>query len=48
MDLDHGDWGIDALEAMDADPGEVFVSARRAADAWWAFLDEREAARPVD
>jgi pyrroloquinoline-quinone synthase len=48
MDLDHGDWGIDALEAMDADPGEVFVSARRAADAWWAFLDEREAARPVE
>ena len=48
MDLDHGDWGIDALQAMDADPGEVFVSARRAADAWWAFLDEREAARPID
>jgi pyrroloquinoline quinone (PQQ) biosynthesis protein C len=48
MDLDHGDWGIDALEAMDADPGEVFVSARRAADVWWAFLDEREAARPVE
>lgn len=48
MDLDHGDWGIDALESMDADPGEVFASARRAADAWWAFLDEREAARPVD
>ena len=48
MDLDHGDWGIDALEALHADPGAVFTAARCAADAWWAFLDEREAARPAD
>jgi pyrroloquinoline-quinone synthase len=47
MDVEHGDWGIDALEALHAQPGDVLASARRAADAWWAFLDEREAERPI-
>jgi pyrroloquinoline-quinone synthase len=46
MDVEHGDWGIDALEALQAEPDKVFGSARRAADAWWAFLSEREAAKP--
>jgi pyrroloquinoline-quinone synthase len=43
MDADHGDWAVEALARMDADPAEVADAARRAADAWWALLDEREA-----
>lgn len=47
MDADHGDWAIDALAQLDADPVVVHKAAKRAADAWWAFLDEREANAPV-
>jgi pyrroloquinoline quinone (PQQ) biosynthesis protein C len=47
MDADHGDWAIDALARLDADPALVADAAKRAADAWWTFLDEREAAAPV-
>ena len=43
MDADHGDWAIEALALMDADPQVVAEASRRAADAWWALLDEREA-----
>jgi pyrroloquinoline-quinone synthase len=43
MDADHGDWSIEALALLDADPVEVASASRRAADAWWALLDEREA-----
>jgi hypothetical protein len=32
---------------LGAYPSEVADSARRGADAWWAFLDEREAQAPV-
>ncbi|MGO8871654.1 MAG: iron-containing redox enzyme family protein [Acidimicrobiales bacterium] len=47
MDADHGRWAVEALALLDADPRSVEVSARRAADAWWAVLDERQAAAPV-
>ena len=47
MDTDHGEWTIDALELLGADPAEVATAARRAADAWWALLDERQAEAPV-
>jgi pyrroloquinoline-quinone synthase len=47
MDADHGDWAIDALAQLDADPDVIANAAKRAADAWWAFLDEREANAPV-
>ena len=47
MDADHGDWAIEALTQLDADPDVVADAARLAADAWWAFLDEREADAPV-
>jgi hypothetical protein len=30
--------------AAGGEPATVATAARRAADAWWAFLDEREAA----
>jgi pyrroloquinoline-quinone synthase len=43
MDADHGDWTIDALTQCEADRTLTYDAARRAADAWWAFLDEREA-----
>jgi pyrroloquinoline quinone (PQQ) biosynthesis protein C len=42
MEADHGDWALDALALLGADPLDVTDAARRGADAWWAFLDERE------
>jgi pyrroloquinoline-quinone synthase len=42
----HADWSIDALATLDADPAVVRTAARAAADAWWSFLDEREALAP--
>ena len=47
MDSDHGDWAVEALALLHADPDVVAEAARRAADAWWALLDEREAEAPV-
>jgi len=47
IDQDHGAWIVDALAALDADPDDVRDAAGAAASAWWAFLDEREAAAPV-
>ena len=47
MDVDHGDWALDALARLDADPAVVANAAKRGADAWWALLDEREADAPV-
>jgi pyrroloquinoline-quinone synthase len=44
MDGDHARWGIEALAALDVPEGRVIGAARSAADAWWAFLDEREVA----
>src|ERR1700728_2773441 len=46
MDADHGDWALETLADMGADPAAVGVVARTAADAWWALLDEREAEAP--
>lgn len=39
---DHAAWTLDALNALDPDSNEVRNSVRRIAEAWWAFLDERE------
>jgi pyrroloquinoline quinone (PQQ) biosynthesis protein C len=39
---DHARWTLEAIEALDADLAEVEGAARRIADAWWSFLDERE------
>jgi pyrroloquinoline-quinone synthase len=49
MDQDHARWGIEALAALNAPESRLLDAARTAADAWWAFLDEREvaAALPV-
>jgi pyrroloquinoline-quinone synthase len=43
MDADHGEWAVEALALLGADEAEVTEASRRAADAWWALLDEREA-----
>ncbi|MGH7748645.1 MAG: iron-containing redox enzyme family protein [Candidatus Dormibacteria bacterium] len=43
MDRDHAVWAVDALAQLEQ--AEAAISAARAAaDAWWAFLDERESA----
>ena len=47
LEADHGDWAIEALLTLGADPAPVEQWARRGADAWWAFLDEREAEAPA-
>jgi pyrroloquinoline-quinone synthase len=44
MDDDHARWGIEALAALDVPESRLVGAARSAADAWWAFLDDREAA----
>ncbi len=46
MDALHGEWTVDALGLCGAAPSDAFGAARRAADAWWALLDEREAEAP--
>jgi pyrroloquinoline quinone (PQQ) biosynthesis protein C len=46
MDVDHAQWGIEALAALDIPERQVVGAARAAADAWWAFLDDRESAAP--
>jgi pyrroloquinoline-quinone synthase len=44
MDRDHGAWTIEAMESLeDADLGSMAKSIDHIADAWWGFLDEREA-----
>ena len=43
MDVDHGDWAVEALALLGADEAEVIEASCRAADAWWALLDERQA-----
>lgn len=46
MDADHGEWTLDALAHCGADAAATERAARQAADAWWAFLDERESEAP--
>ena len=41
MDRDHAEWAIDALAQLPHAEAAI-PAAREAADAWWAFLDERE------
>lgn len=47
MDDDHARWGIEALVAMETPTSTLIGAARSAADAWWAFLDDREAAAAI-
>jgi pyrroloquinoline quinone (PQQ) biosynthesis protein C len=43
----HGAWMLEALGIAADGPDQIVGPASAAADAWWAFLDEREAAAPV-
>jgi pyrroloquinoline-quinone synthase len=45
LDSDHADWALQALAEADANTDDVVDAAGAAADAWWSFLDEREALR---
>jgi pyrroloquinoline quinone (PQQ) biosynthesis protein C len=47
QEVAHADWSAEALAALDADPAVVQAAARVAADAWWAFLTEREELAPA-
>jgi pyrroloquinoline-quinone synthase len=47
MDHDHARWGVEALVALGTPERRLIGAARTAADAWWAFLDDREAAAPI-
>jgi pyrroloquinoline-quinone synthase len=47
QEVAHADWSVAALSDLSADPEVVGAAARVAADAWWSFLDEREALAPA-
>jgi pyrroloquinoline-quinone synthase len=47
-DRQHSEWIHRALDESPQTPGELAPFIRQAADAWWAFLDEREALVPTD
>jgi pyrroloquinoline quinone (PQQ) biosynthesis protein C len=42
VDVRHGEWALDALDSIASAPEDLGPWVRRAADAWWEFLDERE------
>ena len=44
IEADHATWTTDALRALDAPAETVEAWATASADAWWAFLDERQSA----
>jgi pyrroloquinoline quinone (PQQ) biosynthesis protein C len=47
QEVEHAGWSEAALADLGADAGAVQAAARLAADAWWSFLDEREALAPA-
>jgi pyrroloquinoline-quinone synthase len=47
QEADHAGWSTEALDSLGADAESVRTAARVSAEAWWSFLDEREAEAPV-
>jgi pyrroloquinoline-quinone synthase len=47
QEVAHAGWSSEALAVVDADAAVVQESARVAAEAWWAFLTEREELAPA-
>jgi pyrroloquinoline-quinone synthase len=48
VDVAHRQWALEALHELAGGSIEAAATGlRRGADAWWAFLDEREAAAPL-
>jgi pyrroloquinoline-quinone synthase len=43
----HANWTAEALDELNASPADVYRYAAASAEAWWSFLDEREASRQV-
>ena len=44
VDVRHTDWAVSTLSEISGTTQGLGTSLRQAADAWWAFLDEREVA----
>lgn len=44
LEAQHASWTADALEQLDAPAETVSAWATASAEAWWAFLDERQSA----
>jgi pyrroloquinoline-quinone synthase len=47
VDARHASWAMEALERSTVTSVEMIPGVRGAAEAWWAFLDERDALAPV-
>ena len=47
MEAEHATWSLDALALLCGEAGELSAPAIAAAQAWWGFLDEREALAPA-
>jgi pyrroloquinoline-quinone synthase len=45
LDTDHAAWALEALAQSGVPAGVLGETMRATADAWWLFLDEREAQR---
>jgi pyrroloquinoline-quinone synthase len=45
LDNDHAAWALEALAQSGVSAGVLGTTMRATADAWWLFLDEREAQR---
>lgn len=43
LDADHAAWAAEAISRLSFEEEELFGAARRANQAWWSFLDAREA-----
>lgn len=43
LDVDHAEWATEALAASGATAEEAYEGSRKIAQAWWNFLDERNA-----
>jgi pyrroloquinoline-quinone synthase len=43
VDARHAEWAWSALDDLADAPAQITAAVQRAADAWWGFLDEREA-----
>jgi hypothetical protein len=43
IEVDHADWTLTALSALNPNVEEARAAAILIAKAWWSFLDEREA-----
>lgn len=43
LEGDHAGWTMEALVQLDPDANDVTAATRLIGEAWWSFLDEREA-----